>query len=134
LRFSFLLSFLLTLASSVSDVSEESPPLLGLLGDLCHVGGARPNTGNATGSSKNKNELPAARIYRQCNPKAIEVAFLTIPATEFFAEDQYQVLQTHYLDLGYGLEPMDAAVNNDAPLLPRPLAGHVDVWQYQVYK
>ena len=50
--------------------------------------------------------------------KAIEVAFLTIPATEFFAEDQYQVLQTHYLDLGYGLEPMDAAVHNDAHLLP----------------
>ena len=36
-------------------------------------------------TSKNKNELPAARIYRQCNPKAIEVAFLTIPATEFLA-------------------------------------------------
>jgi hypothetical protein len=32
-------------------------------------------------TSKNKNELPAARIHRQYNPKAIEVAFLTIPAT-----------------------------------------------------
>ena len=40
-------------------------------------------------TSKKKNELPAARIYRQYNPKAIEVAFLIIPATEF-ADDQYQ--------------------------------------------
>ena len=24
-------------------------------------------------TTKNKNELPAARIYRQCNPKAVEV-------------------------------------------------------------
>ena len=26
-------------------------------------------------TSKNKNEPPAARVYRQCNPKAIEVFF-----------------------------------------------------------
>jgi hypothetical protein len=32
-------------------------------------------------TSKNKNELPAARIHRQDLPKAIDVAFLTIPAT-----------------------------------------------------
>lgn len=44
-------------------------------------------------TSKNKNELPAARIYRQCNPKAIEVAFLTVASTQFFAEDQFEVLQ-----------------------------------------
>jgi len=42
------------------------------------------------------NELPAARIYRQCNPKAIEVAFLTVPAIDFFADDQFQVLQDRY--------------------------------------
>ena len=57
-------------------------------------------------TSKNKNELPAARIYRQCNPKAIEVAFLTVPAIEFFADDQFQVLQDRYLARGQGLAPM----------------------------
>ena len=66
-------------------------------------------------TSKNKNEPPAARIYRQCNPKAIEVAFLTLPATEFFAEDQFQVLQDRYLARGHGLSPTvptDAALTN----------------------
>ena len=45
-------------------------------------------------TSKNKNELPAARIHRQCNPRSFEVAFLTLAAAEFFAEDQFQVLQS----------------------------------------
>ena len=66
-------------------------------------------------TSKNKNELPAARMHRQCNPKAIEVAFLTVPATEFFAEDQFQVLQDRYLARGHGLSPTvptDAALTN----------------------
>ena len=66
-------------------------------------------------TSKNKNELPAARIHRQCNPKAIEVAFLTVPATEFFAEDQFQVLQDRYLARGHGLSatvPTNAALTN----------------------
>ena len=66
-------------------------------------------------TSKNKNELPAAHIHRQCNPKAIEVAFLTVPATEFFAEDQFQVLQDRYLARGHGLSPTvptDAALTN----------------------
>jgi hypothetical protein len=61
------------------------------------------------------------------------VAFLTIPATEFFAEDQFQVLQTHYLDLGYGLEPMDAAVHNDAPLLPTTFLLQ-DMWMFGITK
>ena len=41
------------------------------------------------------------------------MAFLTIPATQFsqfFAEDQ--VLNEHYLDLGYALDPLDAHVRN----------------------
>ena len=61
----------------------------------------------------NKNEFPAARIHRQCNPKAIEVAFLTGPATEYFAEEQLQVLQERYLARGQGLGhtvPTDAAL------------------------
>ena len=48
---------------------------------------------------KNKNELPAARIHRQCNPKAIEVAFLSVPAIDFFAQDQFQALQDWYNQL-----------------------------------
>ena len=28
-------------------------------------------------TTKNKHELPAARIHRQCNPKYLEVAFLS---------------------------------------------------------
>ena len=32
-------------------------------------------------TSTNKNELPAARIHRQCNPRSVEVAFLTLAAT-----------------------------------------------------
>ena len=64
-------------------------------------------------TTKNKNELPAARIHRQCNPKAIEVAFLSVPAIDFFAEEQLQVLQERYLRDGQGLEPVDATVRDD---------------------
>ena len=34
-------------------------------------------------TSKSKDELAASRIYRQCNPRFIEVAFLSGPAIEF---------------------------------------------------
>ena len=71
-------------------------------------------------TTKNKNELPAARIHRQCNPKAIEVAFLSVPAIEFFADEQLQVPQEWYLEQGQGLEAFDAAVRDDkVPCLPR---------------
>ena len=84
-------------------------------------------------TSKNKNELPVARMYRQCNPKAIEVAFLTVAATEFFAEDQFQVLQNRYIDLGYGIEPLDAAVRNDVGPLPETF--HLkDMWMFGITK
>ena len=73
-------------------------------------------------TSKNKNELPAARIYRQCNPKAIEVAFPTIPATEFFADAQYQVLQTHYLGLGMASNPWMLPSMMTHPSCPRRFA------------
>ena len=58
-------------------------------------------------TSKNKNELPAARIHRQCNPKAIEVAFLTVPATEFFAGGSVSgiarsLLSTRTWPIGHG--------------------------------
>ena len=51
-------------------------------------------------SSKNKNELPATRIHRQCNPRAIEVAFLSMPAINFFAQEHLLVLQDWYLASG----------------------------------
>ena len=41
-------------------------------------------------AAKKKDELAASRIYRQCNPKFIEVAFLTVPAIEFFAKEQLE--------------------------------------------
>jgi hypothetical protein len=80
-------------------------------------------------TTKNKDELPAARIYRQCNPKAIEVAFLTIPAMEFFAEEQLQVLETHYLETSQVLEPLDAAVRSDRSPLPTTFLLH-DIWMF----
>ena len=70
---------------------------------------------------KNKNELPAARIHRQCNPKAIEVAFLSVPAIDFFAQDQLQALQDWYLALGQGLESIDATVKDRTIEAPCPL-------------
>ena len=80
-------------------------------------------------TTKNKNELPAARIHRQCNPKAIEVAFLSLPAMHFFAEDQLQVLQERYLALGQGLSPIDATVSDDREPLPATFFLH-DIWMF----
>jgi len=78
-------------------------------------------------TTKNKNELPAARIHRQCNPKAIEVAFLSVPAIEFFADEQLQVPQEWYLEQGQGLEAFDAAVRDDKGPLPATFLLH-DIW------
>ena len=80
-------------------------------------------------TTKNKNELPATRIHRQCNPKAIEVAFLSFPAIEFFAEEQLQALQDWYLALGQGLEPIDATVKDDRGPLPTTFLLH-DLWMF----
>jgi hypothetical protein len=80
-------------------------------------------------TTKNKNELPATRIHRQCNPKAIEVAFLSVPAMQFFAQDQLQALQEWYLALGQGLEPVDATVEDDRGPLPSTFLLH-DVWMF----
>ena len=81
-----------------------------------------------------KNELPATRIHRQCNPKAIEVAFLSVPAIEFFAEEQYQALQDWYSALGQGLEPIDATVRLiEAPARYVSPAQPLDVWVHQAH-
>ena len=79
-------------------------------------------------TTKSKNELPAARIHRQCNPKAIEVAFLSAPATEFFAEEQFQVLLDWYLERGQGLESVDATVRDDRGPCLQPFSYTTDVW------
>ena len=71
----------------------------------------------------------ATRIHRQCNPKAIEVAFLSVPAIEFFAQDQLQALQEWYLALGQGLQPVDATVKDDRGPLPSTFLLH-DVWMF----
>ena len=69
-------------------------------------------------SSKNKDELPATRIHRQCNPRFIEVAFLSGPAIEFFAHEQFLALQDWYLAFGRSLEPIDATVQGNGGPLP----------------
>ena len=80
-------------------------------------------------TTKNKNELQATRIHRQCNPKAVEVAFLSSPAIEFFAEEQYQVLQDWYNALGQGLTPIDATVKTEKGPLPATFLLH-DLWMF----
>ena len=80
-------------------------------------------------SSKNKNELPATRIHRQCNPRAIEVAFLSMPAINFFAQEQLLVLQDWYLAYGQSLEPMDATVRDDRGPLPGTFFLH-NIWMF----
>ena len=77
-------------------------------------------------TTNNKNELPATRIHRQCNPKAIEVAFLSVPAIQFFAQDQLLALQEWYLASGQGLEPV-ATVKDDRGPLPSTFLLQ-DVW------
>ena len=69
-------------------------------------------------TTKQKDELPADRIYRQCNPRFIEVPFLSQAAINFFAHDQLVVLRDRYLASGKGLEIVDATVTNDNDPLP----------------
>ena len=64
-------------------------------------------------TTKRKDELPADRIYRQCHPRFIEVAFLSQAATSFFAHEQLLALQDRYLASGKGLEIVDATVVSD---------------------
>ena len=81
---------------------------------------------------KNKNELPAARIHRQCNPKAIEVTFLSVPAIDFFAQDQLQALQDWYLALGQGLESIDATVKCTKPTSEATAVAQTPLCRYQL--
>ena len=75
-------------------------------------------------TTKNKDELPAARIHRQCNPKYLEVAFLSEEAINFFAHDQLGVLRDRYLASGEGLTILDAAVINGKSKVPTTFRLH----------
>ena len=84
-------------------------------------------------TSKSKNDLPAVRIHRQCNPKSVEVAFLTLPAVEFFAADQFQVLHNMYIDQGYGIEPVNATIRDEVIPLPETFLLK-DIWMFGITK
>ena len=70
-------------------------------------------------AAKKKDELAASRIYRQCNPKFIEVAFLSGPAIEFFAKEQLEALQDWYSASGQHLDPIDATVQGQNSPVPQ---------------
>ena len=80
-------------------------------------------------TSKNKDELPASRIHRQCNPRFIEVAFLSGPAIKFFAQEQFLALQDWYLASGQSLEPIDATVQGNGGPLPGTFFLHT-MWMF----
>ena len=80
-------------------------------------------------TSKSKDELPASRIHRQCNPRFIEVAFLSGPAIEFFAQEQFLALQDWYVASGQRLEPIDATVQGQKGPLPGTFFLHT-MWMF----
>ena len=80
-------------------------------------------------TTKNKNELPAARIHRQCNPKFLEVAFLPEEAINFFVYEQLGVLRDRYLASGEGLTILDAAVINGKSKVPTTFRLK-DIWMF----
>ena len=80
-------------------------------------------------TSKSKDELPASRIHRQCNPRFIEVAFLSGPAIEFFAQEQLAALQDWYAASGQHLDPIDATVQGQKSPVPGTFFLHT-MWMF----
>ena len=80
-------------------------------------------------TSKSKDELPASRIHRQCNPRFIEVAFLSGPAIEFFAQEQLVALQDWYAASGQHLDPIDATVQGQKSPVPGTFFLHT-MWMF----
>ena len=80
-------------------------------------------------TSKSKDELPASRIHRQCNPSFIEVAFLSGPAIEFFAQEQFVALQDWYAASGQRLDPIDATVQGQKGPVPGTFFLHT-MWMF----
>ena len=87
-------------------------------------------------TSKNKDELPASRIHRQCNPRFIEVAFLSGPAIEFFAQEQFLALQDWYLASGQKPGTHRCYRSGERRPTPRDFLPpyYVDVWMYQAHQ
>ena len=80
-------------------------------------------------TSKSKDELPASRIHRQCNPRFIEVAFLSGPAIAFFAQEQLVALQDWYAASGQHLDPIDASVQGQKGPVPGTFFLHT-MWMF----
>ena len=80
-------------------------------------------------TSKSKDELPASRIHRQCNSRFIEVAFLSEPAIEFFAQEQFVALQDWYVASGQCLDPIDATVQGQTGPVPGTFFLHT-MWMF----
>ena len=80
-------------------------------------------------TSKSKDELPASRIHRQCNPRFIEVAFLSGPAIAFFAQEQLVALQDWYAASGQHLDPIDATVQGQKGPVPGTFFLHT-MWMF----
>ena len=80
-------------------------------------------------TSKSKDELPASRIHRQCNPRFIEIAFLSGPAIEFFAQEQLVALQDWYAASGQSLDPIDATVQGQQGPVPGTFFLHT-MWMF----
>ena len=69
------------------------------------------------------------RIYRQCHPKHVEVAFLSDAAVDFFAQDQLLALQERYLADNKRLMTVDASITDGTN--PIPLCFMLqDVWMF----
>ena len=79
-------------------------------------------------TTKNKSELPATRIHRQCNPTAIEVAFLSVSDAILRARPTPSTAGTEPAS-GQGLQPEDATVKDDKSPLPSTFLLH-NVWMF----
>ena len=98
----------------------DSPTLQVLFGLVLSV---------ANKTTKKKDETPSERIYRQCHPRNIEVAFLSEAAVDFFAQDQLIVLQERYLAANKRLTTVDATIIGGANPVPQQFALQ-DVWMF----
>ena len=98
----------------------DSPTLQVLFGLVLSV---------ANKTTKKKDETPSQRIYRQCHPRNIEVAFLSEAAVDFFAQDQLNALQERYLAANKRLTTVDATIIGGANPVPQQFALQ-DVWMF----
>ena len=85
-------------------------------------------------TSRTRTNCPQPAFFANVyNPKEVELAFLTIPATQFFAGNQFQILQERYNDLGYDTDLIDANVHNNENPLPK-IFFLKDMWMFGITK